>query len=72
MSSVPSGYISTCVSVEIAPLCIRERDILLARHRSLDAMRKYEWPTHNQHQQVSEILTAINRRVFGTEVTTAG
>ena len=38
-------------------------------HRSLEALRKYERPSQNQYQKVSEILTAQDKRVFGQEIT---
>ncbi len=33
-------------------------------HRSLEALRKYERPSHAQHQEVSDILTSGDKRVF--------
>lgn len=39
-------------------------------HRSLDALRLYERPSHEQHQAVSNVLTsAVPQRSFGDELT---
>ena len=38
-------------------------------HKSLEALRKYECPTHDQHQEILDILTANDKRSFGTDIT---
>ena len=40
----------------------------ISGHRSVDALRTYERPSHAQLQEVSEILTSGEKRTFGTDL----